>query len=313
MDESKKLRLLLNVYLDSVERSLNNLEAILLICNSIQQYRLTINDKFDNERLQNSNLLFQKAFLHGHSIKTLAQGIDIVNLKTSLSVKINDPLSLHILFRGLLETYLTFYLINVLQPNDKAKEIMHLLWLYHGLYQRQKADFSNSVKKEEAEVKLSTEKKILDNLELQIRSSTQFKNLNPRSQELFFKQIKHNWKISFKNDSYSSLGYQDVIKATSLRHDLFTNFYNYFSWDSHSTCISVFQLRGLYENGYDEKLVATTVGYTFFFLSFMTYDLIINDPNYIPCYQRLPQDLKDLLNFYNIYLRGDEFSLEKHH
>lgn len=39
--------------------------------------------------------------------------------------------------------------------------------------------------------------------------------------------------------------------------------------------------------------------------------MLINDPDFMIGYKELSQEKKDLLNFYNYYYRGNDFTIEK--
>jgi hypothetical protein len=311
MDEKKKQILIMNFYADSLDENLKKLDTILNICNSIQSNRQILNDSFTNERLHHCNLLYQKAFLHGHSIEKLANGILINSLPNRIPVKINDPFSINILLRSLIETYLALYFINIMPNDNTSKDLSHSIWIYYGLNQRQKADFSKSVLKEQANKKKNDEKQMIYALEQQITNSIPYQRLNSEKKISLIKHLKKDWKIMFIENSFKQLSYQDIINAIGIRHDLFINFYNFLSWNTHSTVISILQLSDLY-NGkkLDEEFVSNAVLYTFLFLAFMTRDLVYNDNGYNSSYQKLELELKDVLNFVNIYFRGDRFSLE---
>jgi hypothetical protein len=63
------------------------------LCRKIQLGRFNEKDLYTVDRLHDSNLLYQKAYLHGLSILKLSKGIHVEMPPFNKIVSLNDPVS----------------------------------------------------------------------------------------------------------------------------------------------------------------------------------------------------------------------------
>ncbi len=140
MDDTYKIFLLHKIMSRDPSIQIANLDNVLTIIQTIQYVRYKKKDCYTDDRLHDSNLLYQKAYLHGLSILKLASGIQVNLPPPNKKVLINDPVSIALMVRGLLETYLTFYHINFADTKDN-RDTSYISWIIFGLNQRQKLNF----------------------------------------------------------------------------------------------------------------------------------------------------------------------------
>jgi hypothetical protein len=79
------------------------LEDVTKIVQTIQFGRYKEKDQYTVDRLHESNLLYQKAYLHGLSILKLSKGIHVSLPEYKINTVFNDPISIGIIVRGLLK------------------------------------------------------------------------------------------------------------------------------------------------------------------------------------------------------------------
>jgi uncharacterized protein (UPF0335 family) len=303
------------------------LEDVTKIVQSIQLGRYNEKDLFTVDRLHDCNLLYQKAYLHGLSILKLSKGIHVEMPSFNKIVSLNDPVSIALLVRGLLETYLTFYHINFADNNDK-RDTSYISWIVFGLKQRQKLKFE---KPDESLIhtnrklydkynqmyisnmqRLEEEKRVLDNNVEALKRTAVFSSFDLENQKNYIKQISREWKFGYSNNKYQPIGYQDILNNVGIRISSFSNLYNHLSWPTHSTSVAMSQIADMWNQGrMDILFLNNSLIYTNLFLSLMSRDILINDPDYMIGYNELSQEKKDLMNFYNYYFRGNDFTIDK--
>ncbi len=313
MDESEKREFLDIILSRETHNQIYNLRQILNICESLQYRRYFEKPTFNSQILQDNNLLYQKCHLHGCSIHALSTGIKITNTDLGINQIINDPFSINVIFRTLLETFLTFYFVNF-SPTDEENQARHLIWIIFGLYQRQKikiADVSNPLLKMN-ETKLREEKQNIEKLLLILYKYESYKNLSHDKKVTLNKTLKSEWKIIFSGESFRTTNFPQILDLVGIRMEIYSNIYNNLSWSAHSTSISISQFKDLWNNERNDILIQNnTLMHTSSFLSFMTADLIRKDHEYYSSYLQLSQYQKDLLNFYNYYFRGNDKTIER--
>jgi len=188
------------------------LDDITKIVQTIQLGRYNEKDQYTVDRLHESNLLYQKAYLHGLSILKLSKGIPVEIPPFNKIVLLNDPVSIAILIRGLLETYLTFYHINFAENDDK-RDTSFISWIVFGLKQRLKLKFE---KPDENLIqtnrkiydkynqmyisnmqRLEEEKRVLDKNVEALKRTAVFSSFDLETQKNYIKQLAREWKFDY--------------------------------------------------------------------------------------------------------------------
>lgn len=261
---------------------------------------------FESERDHISNLLIQKVLLHGASIMRLADGIDFP-LRYIPTPQIKDPFSIHILFRGLIESYLTLHHINF-SDSEEENEIKFKIWIQYGLRQRGKITFSSLSTEDQNQ--LENEKNEIDNLITEITSSLFFTSLDRVKKETFLTQIERDWKFGFRDKTYLKFSWQQLLDETGVNKVLFCDTYNFLSWFAHSNCISLYQLRDMYKLNGEEQEIINLMKETSIFIVLACTDLMRKDKILKNQYQKLDQADKDLINIYNYVFRDNNYTIE---
>lgn len=292
---------------DWENRKITLREIISIVCTLISK-KVQEKDFFYSERLQISYLLVQKTILHGSSILSLVDGVELP-IKTSLGY-IKDPFSINILFRGLLESYLVLNHINF-SETEEENEIKFNLWKQYGLRQRGKLIFTSEEIKPSAKLVLEKERIEIENLVNEICSSNFYLSLDPDKQKTFAEQLEKDWKFGFKKGTYIKYSFQQLLDKSGIKEKCFSGDYNFLSWSAHSTYISLNQLHDIY---YEKRETAATINMmtkTAIFIALACTDLIKKDNDLKIQYDRLNQDKKDLINIYNYACRDDNYTIEK--
>lgn len=282
------------------------LKEIISIVNSLINRQAREKNYFLSERLQLSNLLVQKIILHGSSILNLVEGIEVPS-KDSRIKKLRDPISMNVLFRGLLESYLTLNHFNF-SGTEEENEIRFKIWMQYGLRQRGKMTFT---KIPFAAKILEKERIDIESLMNEIILSNFYKSLDEDKQRTFVEQIERDWKFGFRDNTYIKFSWQQLLDKTGINVQLFDGTYNLLSWSAHSTCISLWQLNEIYQGKRADTETINIMKETAIFIAFACTDLIKKDIELKKQYDLLTQNDKDLINIYNYMFRGDTFLIEK--
>ena len=283
------------------------LSEVISIANTMMVKRAKSCAYFETEREKLSNLLVQKVILHGASILSLADGISF-HLKHMEVPKIKDPISMQVLFRGLLESYLTLNHFNF-SKTESENEIKFKIWIQYGLRQRGKMSFFQIPVKDLNQ--LDNEKKQIENLLDEIRYSEFYGLLDSEKKKTFIEQIQRDWKFEFKDKTYLKFSWQQLLERTGINKKLFSGTYNFLSWFAHSSCISLFQLDEMYNLKIEKQEVINVMKETSIFIVLALTDLIKKDNELLKQYQQLDQREKDLINIYNYTFRDNNYTIEE--
>jgi hypothetical protein len=142
--------------------------------------------------------------------------------------KIFDEPSALILFRTILENYLTFYYLFADSISDEEKEFRVNVWRYCGLNQRS----TFNIQTEAGKLKQAQEKAIVEQLKEIVCNHPLFAEFKKEEQ----KEILKGKKPRLFNS------WDKLIKLSKFRGDLFQNLYGYKSNYTHSEFISVLQI-----------------------------------------------------------------------
>lgn len=264
-------------------------------------------DYFNTERQQISNLLTQKIIMHGASIFKLLEGVDFP-IKKGRTAKIVDPFSMKVLFRGLLEGYLTLNHINS-SDTEYENEIRFKIWLQFGLVQRGKMNVV--FYSQEATNQLALERKQIQELINDIKASEFYNSMDNKKQITFVDQIRKDWKFGSKRNTYVKYSWQDLVENSGLNKQVFKDTYNFLSWFAHSTSISLFQLRDFYKEDRTLQETILIMMETSIIIALACTDLIKIDNELKNQYYLLTQYEKDLINIYNYVFRSNEYTIER--
>jgi len=306
MKQEQAFRLVAKVTTNHWNSRLKNLEEIIVLANTMLTDRNKRKNYFPTESLQLSNLLVQKILLHGSTILFNADGINFPS-KYKYDLKIKDPLTLNVIFRSLLESYLTLNHLNFSKIEDE-NEVRFKIWIQFGLRQRAKMTFSEL--EEKGKQLLNSEKYEIDNLVNEIQSSIYYTALDNEKKESFTKQISRDWKFGFKGSTYLKFSWQELLNNSGVNKKLFCDTYNFLSWFAHSTCISLYQLRDMYIENNEDIEVNSIIKDTAIFIALAITDCIKIDEELKFQFDNLNQEDKDLINIYNCFFRDESYAID---
>ena len=165
---------------------------------------------------------------HVSSLVNLYSGTELPFEKDGKRMVIFDEPSVFILFRTVLENYLTFYYLFIEAIPEDEKEFRMLVWRYCGLKQRIEFIINTEKEKEKQQKEVTTVQKLKD----EIVSKPYFKKFKAKSREVILKgrnpRLFESWK--------------SLIIKSNFNTELFQNIYGYKSNYSHTEFISVLQL-----------------------------------------------------------------------
>lgn len=206
-----------------------------------------------------------KLCYHASSIIKLNSGTELPFKKNGETLIIFDEPSVFILFRTLLENYLTFFYLFIDQVAEEEKQFRMLVWRYCGL--RQRTEFVINTEKERA--KQQSEESTVLNLKNEIQSNLYFDKYSNKLKDVILKGRKPRLFESWKS----------LIVKSNFNTDSFQNIYGYKSNYSHTEFISVLQLR---EGQYGHHKKNTRSHYLMLLLHGIIAKTIIDLKNYFP-------------------------------
>lgn len=285
----------------------NNLEEILLLANTLMFDRTNEILHIENERLNNSNLLVKKVLLHGSAILKSLKNLSypIKNYKES---NMFCPISLNVILRSLLECYLTMNHINFAETEEE-KEIRFKIWSQYGLRQRIKMTFS--IQKSEGRLVQENDEKEINELVNQIKNSIIYQNLDNDKRKTFLNQISKDWKFDFRGKTYIKYSWKELLDKSGIKKEYSIDLYNYLSWFSHSSSISIYQLRDLYKDSGEmiELIIKNGIRVTALLIAVTITDLIEVNPKLKQKFNIMIQKDKDLINTYNLFFRNESYTI----
>ena len=223
-------------------------------------------------------LLFKMCY-HISSLLQLCEGTILPYETNGTPVMIFDEPTISVLFRTILENYLTFYYLFADDIEDAEKEFRSLVYRYCGSMQRTQFDI-NSL---EAREKQKKEAEFVETLWKEIKESNFYQKLNERVRIDVKKGIKPRLFKSWKS----------LITESGLRKDVYRNLYGYKSNYSHSEFISVLQI---YQGKYGFKPKSIKGHYVLFLVHSLIGKTILELNAFFPSiaehFMQLNEDLK---------------------
>lgn len=178
------------------------------------------------EYLKWSEPILIKLSFHCFTLLDVFKGTDLRHKGTVY--KVFDEPSVFIIFRTILENYLTFYYLFVDKISDDEKVFRINVYRYAGLKQR----CSFVINNEEAKQKQALESLLVEELKEVITATKYFSVFNKDDKKAIIKGVKP--RLFFSWDK--------LIRLSGFREELFKNTYGYKSNYSHSEFISILQI-----------------------------------------------------------------------
>lgn len=227
------------------------------------------------ERLVWIEPMIFKFSLHTNSLLTLFSGTKM-KIK-GRDLKVFDEPSTIVLFRVILENYLTFYYLFCDSITQEEKEFRMNVWKYSGLKQRN-GFIANT---EDSQMKKANELLQMEALKGMVSNSVFFKGFNKKQQEIILDGKKPRL--------FNSWGQLNLI--SNFQTDMFKTLYGYKSNYTHSEFISMLQIKsgnfGFNPNAKNH--------YTLFLLHSLVCKLIIDLTGIFPSVKQLFRNSDSLL------------------
>ncbi len=180
-------------------------------------------------RIIDAEGLAKKFFSHTLSILYIWRGINLEDLKIPIK-DFPDPPSVNVLVRAAFETFLIFYYIFIDSVDTEEIDLRYQSWELSGLYQRQEfpATLDESIKK------LEEEKKLIEELEGEVKRNSHFHKLSEKRQNRYFKKLKKT--------KWRSKGWVKIAQSAGFSELNSKIMYSYLCEHAHSGNISATQV-----------------------------------------------------------------------
>ncbi|MEK7432568.1 MAG: hypothetical protein AABZ74_05500 [Cyanobacteriota bacterium] len=252
--------------------------------------------------LSSADILTKKFLLHGFSINNL-----FIN-KTEFDDEVfkeyggHDALSIWTLLRSQFESYAVF---NHIFINPKTEEDIHIrcaLWVISGLKYRNR----HIPKTKEAEDKKLASIETINDYETKIQNQPSFKSLDEDNKNKFLRFMKDKeWQFFIEEHKIKKIaGFSEMILRAGFSKRIFEQFYNQLSLYSHPTYVAIHQLNSEGWEDFVPTLSKFGVECSTRFISAMIIDYCKIFPQATKFFNKLPKEVKYLIEFENHVVRG---------
>jgi hypothetical protein len=186
--------------------------------------------------------LATKFFLHAASVLYLSRETKL-SVIPSASLKFLDTASIDVLARAALETFLIFHYVFVEPKTDEEKDYRYWAWKSAGFVERQTFPVSS----EENRQKLAEEKKKINNLHSKLRLNSTYQQLTERQKK---RVLKGEWRL---------LSWRKIAENANLAEILSSDMYRHLSGYSHSSYLSVLQIKESLEKKEQSLLLPSSI------------------------------------------------------
>jgi hypothetical protein len=243
-------------------------------------------------------------------LKNTLKGISYKGKNGKFLNKVIDPTVVASQIRNIYETVAMFNLIYRNTKSEDEKTILYNLWVHSGLKYRQR--FESVVITREGKEKVEHEKKQIVEIVKTIEGTELYKQLTERNKE----KIKHKLKekdylIKFENNDVHYLHWHELSKIIGDKNGFLSHIYSYFSLYSHPSNVSVFKFKDMFnkENTTYLNLTIFNVKNAFMLFSSFIADYIKLFPSTEETFNELKHKEQIVINFFNVFLRGQEYSI----
>ena len=263
-----------------------------------------------NQADADAKMVVQMMFTKTLHLKNIAEGITYNSKDGTHLNRIVDPTIVASMIRNIFETVGMFNLIYRHTKNKDEKTILYSLWVYSGLKYRQR--FEKQASTEDNVKKVEKEKQQLKILKKSIENTELYKKLDEKNQAVVQNKIKDkSYLLRFEKNKAISLHWQQLTETIGFKTDLYDNIYTYFSLYSHPSNVAVFQFSDMF-NKVDLpflKLTNSNLIHYFGLTSVFIADYLKLFPSAQSTFDSLNIRDQIVINFYNIFLRGHDYSI----
>lgn len=213
------------------------------------------------------------------------------------------------LVRELFESLCIFELIYIIPDTEDKKQFLHTLFTIAGLNERQHFVITT----DKAKQKKEDEKKEMDRLIANIRSTELYKGLDRSSLQTVDNAIANSkYRYMFQSDgNLKFCQYEEMDDLLNIRNGAFKSMYKFLSQHEHPSSISVRQFEIAFhpENQEYKNLAKTAAMYALSMASMYIADYCKIFPEAESIFKKLPIEDRAEIDFYNRMLRGKKYSL----
>ncbi len=209
----------------------------------------------DDERLIDAHWLANKLISHALTVLYLLfHGTNIQDLPSFKSSKLRfvDSASIDVLTRATLESFLVFHYVFFAPTTAKERDYRYLSYKSAGLAEKQ--SFPTITR--EARQTLDSEKIVLDDFLDKLKLNEIFQNLKDYQKSKIFKgQGEWKWKPHGKG----KVSWYDIAISAGFSKVLARYVYGYLSRHTHSSYLSVIQMRQIFESKEKEQSISAPI------------------------------------------------------
>lgn len=289
---------------DSAEKTIKTLNIFIDFI-----FKVATNHHKDNDVIPEDKygkIILQMIFTKLYHIKQNVEGIDYPGLN-----KITDPSLISNNIRNLFETIAVFNLFFVKSNCNDEKKLKLFIWdlcslSYNKTITKVTDELLNSNFEESNQNKINAVKDRIEN-------NSFYKSLAETEKQKVQNIIKEKeFKISMTNGVIKKLSWQDIADDFPDSKKILDKKYTYLSFFSHPSHLSVEQFSRTYSN--EDKMWIELSAYNikdcFLFTSIFIADYISVFPNVINTFNKQSDLKKFVINFYNVLVRGETFSIK---
>lgn len=267
-------------------------------------------DVAETKELFDARMIFQMMLTKTLHLKSIVNGISHKSKDGTVLNNIIDPTILICLIRNLYETVGMFNVIYCNPKSDDERTILYCLWVHSGLLYRNR--FETIATTLENIKKLEDDKAYMSQLVKEIENTVLFKNLSEKNQKKIRTRLESKeYLITINNNEIRCLKWHELPDVMGIRSGLMTEIYTYFSLNTHPSYVSVFQFASMFKKESESysKLANFNLKYFFTLTSIFIADYIKLFPEALKTFESL--NIKDqiVIDYYNIFMRGKEFSI----
>lgn len=251
-------------------------------------------------------IILQMIFTKLYHIRQNVEGIDYPGLN-----KITDPSLISNNVRNLFETIAVFNLFFVKSNSNDEKKLKLLIWDFCSLnYYKSITKVTDNLLDSNFEESNQTK---IDAVKVKIENNNFYKSLAEKEQQKILNIIKgKEYKISMTDGIIKQLSWQDIADDFPDSKKILDKKYTYLSFFSHPSHLSVEQFARSFTNE-DRmwiELSAYNIKDCFLFTSIFVADYITVFPSVISTYNQQSNLNRNVINFYNVLVRGEAFSIK---
>ncbi|SEW57467.1 hypothetical protein [Chitinophaga arvensicola] len=249
-----------------LEKDYNDILFILTqLVNLIHEKQIPV-----KEWIKPSEILLLKLASHSGSVKQVATPVPIYRSGSNL-IAIRDVPSVYVLSRAQLECYLTLHYFIFSPQNDGEGKFKQLLYKLSGLSNRQSylSTLPENLERKEEEARIIAE------LLLEIETNEYYQALSVDLQK----------KVKKRNPPARLIGWEDLIRSSRLKDEIFLSSWKLFSNHAHSEFIGTMQFQDyLVDSMATNKMVYHVLQLNLMILCVTIIELLNLFPELIPDY-----------------------------